>query len=117
MNIIPMNEGRKVTVALAGAILTLGGALAIDIEAEQRDVERVITVFADVSGGLSFEGAAYAAVIIIPPRRYTETEVTEIVEGEEVTQIQTTPEPVQVSAVTVQLWAVPEAIETSNTEE
>lgn len=117
MNIIEMNEGHKVTAALAECILTLGGALTIDIEAEQRDVERVITVFADAAGQLSLEGDAYAAVVIIPPRRYVEEEVTETVDGEEATQGVLVAQPCQVSAVTLQLWAVPEANEPTETEE
>ena len=117
MNIIDMNEGHKVTAALAECTLTLGGVLEIDIEAEQRDVERVITVFADAAGQLALEGDAYAAVVIIPPRRYAEEEVTETIDGEEVTQTVSVPQPCQVSAVTLQLWAVPEANEPTETEE
>jgi len=117
MNIIHMNEGHKITTSLDECILTLGGSLTIDIDEEQRDVERVITVFADASGALSFEGDTFAAVIIIPPRRYAEDEVTEIIDGEEVTQTISVPQPCQVSAVTLQLWAVPEANEPTETEE
>ena len=117
MNIIQMNEGHKVTATLDDCVLTLGGALAIDIDAEQSDVERAITVFVDAAGQLSYEGNAYAAVVIIPPRRYAEEELTEEMDGEEITQTISVAQPCQVSAVTLQLWAVPEANEPTETEE
>ena len=117
MNIIHMNEGYKVAATLADCVLTLGAALTIDIAEAQADTEQVITVFADAAGQLSYEGETYAAVVIIPPRRYVEEEVTETVEGEEVTQIVSVPQPCQASAVTLQLWAVPEANEPTETEE
>ena len=106
MNIIQMNEGHKVTAAIADCVLTLGGALTIDIDAEQSDVERVITVFVDAAGELSYEGNTYAAVIIIPPRRYADEEVTEDMDGEEVTQTISVAQPCQVSAVTLQLLSL-----------
>jgi hypothetical protein len=117
MNVIHMNEGHKVTAMMAACVLTLGGALSIDIAAAQRDTETVITVFADAAGKLSYEGETYAAVVIIPPRRCVDEEVTETVDGEEVTQTLSVPQPCQASAVTLQLWAVPEATEPTETEE
>lgn len=117
MNIIHMNEGRKIATSLDGLILTLGGTLAIDIGGEQRDIERVINVFVDADGTPSFEGDTFAAVIVIPPRRYGNMEVKETVGGEEVTQIVSVPQPCQISAVTLHLWAVPEPTNHTETEE
>lgn len=107
MNIQHLNEGRKVEFELDGCELTLGG-MVIDLEVEQRDTERVISIFADSAGQLSTEGDAYAAIIIIPPRRYVDEEVTETVDGEEVIQTISVPQPCSAEAVTLQLWALPE---------
>lgn len=115
MNIEHMNEGEKAAFELEGCVLTLG-SLIFDIGDEQADTERVISVFADAAGHLSLDGEAYAAVIIIPPRRYVDEEVTETIDGEEVTQIVPVPQPCQADAVTLQLWALPENPETTEQE-
>lgn len=107
MNIVHMNDGAKAAFELEGCVLTLG-PLIFDIGEEQFDTEKVISVFADPAGQLALEGDAYAAVLIIPPRRYVDDEVTETIDGEEVTQIVPVPQPCQAEAVTLQLWALPE---------
>ncbi len=111
MNIQHLNEGRKAEFELDGCELTLGN-LVIDLAEEQRDNERVISVFAGTDGQLSLEGDTYAAVIVIPPRRYVDEEVTEMIDSEEVTQIIPVPQPCSAEAVTLQLWAMPENPET-----
>ncbi|MFN8682762.1 hypothetical protein ACDP63_16710 [Paracoccus sp. P2] len=116
MNIVHLNEGAKLAFELEGCVLTLGGTLTINLAEEQQDTERVISVFADAAGQPELEGDAYAALIIIPPRRYVDEEVTETVEGEEVTQIVPVPQPCQADAVTLQLWALPENPETPEQE-
>lgn len=101
MNIIHMNEGRKAAIGLTGSILTLG-TISIDLDAVQGDIQRVLTVYVDAGGGLSFHGEAYAAVVIIPPRRYTDMEATDGEPAGPPTML-----PCQAGAVTLQLWALP----------
>lgn len=57
MNIVHMNEGTKAEFELEGCVLTLG-ALIFDIDEEQLDTEKVISVFADTAGQLALEGDA-----------------------------------------------------------
>jgi len=116
MNIVHMNEGPKAAFELEGCVLTLG-ELIFDIGEEQVDTEKVISVFADATGQLALEGDAYAAVIIIPPRRYIDEEVTETIDGDEVTQIVPVPQACTAEAVTLQLWALPETSETTTEQE
>lgn len=101
MNIIHMNEGRKAAVGLTGSILTLG-TISIDLDAVQGDIQRVLTVYVDAAGDLAFHGEAYAAVVIIPPRRY---EIAVAPEGEPAAP--SVPLPCQPATVTLQLWALP----------
>lgn len=115
MNIVHMNEGAKAAFELEGCVLTLG-SLIFDIGEEQLDTEKVISVFTDASGQLALDGDAYAAVIIIPSRRYVDEEVTETIDGEEVTQIVPVAQPCTAEAVTLQLWALPENPETAEQE-
>lgn len=116
MNIMHMNEGAKAAFELDDCTLILGNLL-IDLGEEREDTERVLSVFTDGDGQLSFEGDVYAAVIIIPPRRYVDEEITETVGGEEVTQTVSVPQPCQAEAVTLQLWALPENPATPEDEE
>ncbi len=116
MNITHMNEGRKVALEVDGCTLILGNML-IDLNEEQEDTERVLSVFIDDGGQLSFEGDIYAAVIIIPPRRYADEEITEMVDGEEIVRAVSMPQPCQAGAVTLQLWAPPKKTATNEDEE
>lgn len=116
MNIVHMNAGAKTAFELEGGVLTLG-SLIFDIREAQTDTERVISVFTDAAGQLSLEGDTYAAVIIVPPRRYVDEAVTETIDGEEVTQIVPVPRPCQAEAITLQLWALPETPETTAEQE
>jgi len=59
----------------------------------------------------------YAATIILPPRRYADEEVDEIMDGEEVVQIVPVAQPLQVAAVTLQLWSIGTAHAESENEE
>ncbi|TDE34122.1 hypothetical protein [Antarcticimicrobium sediminis] len=117
MNVTHMNEGHKVAYTLDGSILTIGESVVLDLDEEQEDVERVISVFAGDDGTLSEDGHNYAAVIIIPPRRYANEEVDEIIDGEEVVQIIPVAQPCQVAAVTLQLWSIAMAHAESEKEE
>ncbi|PTV94006.1 hypothetical protein C8J27_11057 [Rhodobacter aestuarii] len=99
MNITKMTNGPVIDWALDGAALTFAGALTVDLEAEARDVGRAITVFVDAAGMPSFEGEKYAAVIVVPPRQYTESEVDE--------EAVIVPLAINLDAVQLQLWALP----------
>lgn len=108
MNIVHMNEGEKIAHSLEDCVLTLAdGAAVIDLDEAQRDTEQVITLRVGADGVLSEGGGAYAAVLIIPPRRYSSEEVTEEVDGETETFVARVPQPCEPAAVTLQLWALP----------
>lgn len=118
MNIVHMNEGEKIDHALEGCLLSLGlGELEVDLEAMQADTEQVLTVRVDAGGRISPDGQAYAAVVIVPPRRYLDQEITEEVDGETVTYSAPVAQPCDPGAVTLQLWAVPRASATTEDEE
>lgn len=112
MNVVSMNDGLKAAHSLAGTILTLSGsdALSLDLAEAERDTETVISVFADRACCLSLEGGTYAAVVVIPPRRYLDQEVEE--EGTDGPRLVTVPvaQPLNTEAVTLRLWALPEII-------
>lgn len=118
MNIEHMNEGTKADFELVECVLSLGdGEIIIDLAEEQRDIERVISVFANSAAELHLTGETYAAVIIIPPRRYTDEEVTVEIDGEEVIEIVPVPQPCSAEAVTLRLWALPEHPDETENEE
>lgn len=108
MNIVHMNEGEKIAHALDECMLTLGDDSAvIDLDEAQRDTEQVLTFRVGADGVLREDGSAYAAVLIIPPRRYASEEVSEEVDGETETYTARVPLPCEPAAATLQLWALP----------
>lgn len=117
MNVTHMNEGHKVAYSLDGSILTIGESVVLNLDEEQEDVARAVSIFAGDDGTLSQDGHNYAATIILPPRRYADEEVDEIIDGEEVVQIVPVAQPLQVAAVTLQLWSIGTAHAESENEE
>ncbi|WPZ28192.1 hypothetical protein T8A63_11020 [Sulfitobacter sp. OXR-159] len=117
MNVTHMNKGPKVAHSLEGSILTIGQNIVLDLNEEQEDVERVISLFVDDEGQLQESGKRYAAVIVVPPRRYLDEEVDDVVDGEEVVQIIPVAQPCQVAAVTLQLWSIDETADPTENEE
>jgi hypothetical protein len=94
-----MNEGRRAEYSLVGHILTIEGD-SYDLQALQQDVELKIDVI---------KNNQYIANIIIPPKRYrlVERQGTDI-SGEPITVQVPEPEPLDVNAVILNLWAIPE---------
>jgi hypothetical protein len=103
--------------ALEGAVLTIGG-IAVDLETEQEDQE-VIIAFSDHNGMIHrgmMPCCAYAAEVLIPPRRYETAEAEGPPEGaffgsEEgsqseapATHMETVPVPLDLDSVIVKLW-------------
>ncbi|MQP64709.1 hypothetical protein GE253_05040 [Niveispirillum sp. SYP-B3756] len=106
MHVVPMTVGVPPLHALDGAVLTLstggGHQLSIDLGEAERDTETVISVFV-ARGRLSLaRGGAYAAVIQVPPRRYTEEW------GEDGPRM--VAQPLNIDAVSLQLWALPDTL-------
>ena len=78
MNIIEMNDGRKVDYALRKTKLTFAdGALTIDLARYQRDYTVTKDIMADGDGNLlvGANGRYYVAQVEIPPIEYEETVV------------------------------------------
>ncbi|HOP33217.1 MAG TPA: hypothetical protein PKU94_07575 [Candidatus Hydrothermia bacterium] len=94
-----MNEGRKAEYSLDGYILTVDGE-SYDLAALQQDTEVILDVI---------KNNQYIANIIIPPRkyRYVERQETDI-SGEPITVQVPEPEPLDINAVILNLWAIPE---------
>lgn len=118
MNVIEMNDGRKVDYALRKTKLTFAdGALTIDLARYQRDY----TVTKDIDGNLlvGANGRYYVAQVEIPPIEYEET----VVEAEPMpaaesegenqdggtetrTTVERTAKPLNTDEVTLRLWSV-----------
>jgi hypothetical protein len=108
MQIREMTAGRKIAWRLEGSVLYFGEAdeQSVDLADRQRDEAVVVDVYVDracciVGAG---ENAAYAANVLIPPRRYAEVE--QVVDGETVLVREAVA--VDVNAVVLQLWGLPE---------
>ena len=107
--------------SLEGKILMVAG-IAIDLEAEQRDEERVL-VFSRCNGevhrGMMGDCCEYAAEVVIPQRRYEPVEVpNEDGDGEEpATHMEMAPVPLDVESVVVKLWPMEELQAEINQEE
>jgi hypothetical protein len=109
MDVQQMTKGRVLEHHLDGTELHIGSpAQVIDLAARERDAEVVIGLRADAAGGLDPEGDLHAATIIIPPRRYELGEVTEESDGETITYQDHVAQPLNLAAVTLQLYGLPE---------
>lgn len=118
MNIIEMNDGRKVDYALRKTKLTFAdGALTIDLARYQRDYTVTKDIMADGDGNLlvGANGRYYVAQVEIPPIEYEET----VVEAEPMpaaesegdgtetrTTVERTAKPLNTDEVTLRLWSV-----------
>ena len=106
MNVIEMNDGRKVDYALRKTKLTFAdGALTIDLARYQRDYTVTKDIMADGDGNLlvGANGRYYVAQVEIPPIEYEET-----VDGgtETRTTVERTAKPLNTDEVTLRLWSV-----------
>lgn len=116
MDVQHMSKGRVLEHHLDGTELHIGTpAQVIDLAEKERDAEVVIGLRADAAGALDPEGDLHAATIIIPPRRYEMGEVTEETDGETITYQDRIAQPLNVAAVTLQLYGLP-ALPTENEE-
>jgi hypothetical protein len=103
--------------SLEGAVLTIGG-IAVDLEAEQKDQEVIIT-FSD-HNGMTHRGMTpccdYVAEALIPPRRYETVEAegppsgtgapgdNADKDGAPATHMETVPVPLDLDSVILKLW-------------
>jgi len=91
---------------LTGSILTVAG-IAVDLEAEQEDQEKVIAITLCGISGKAMRGmmqcCKYLADIIIPPRKY---ELVEAEDEEAVTHTESVPLPLDVDSVILRTWPV-----------
>lgn len=120
MNVIEMNDGRKVDYALRKTKLTFAeGALTIDLARYQRDYTVTKDIMADGDGNLlvGANGRYYVAQVEIPPIEYEETvveaEPMPAAEGEDqdggtetLTTVERTAKPLDTDEVTLRLWSV-----------
>lgn len=120
MNVIEMNDGRKVDYALRKTKLTFAeGALTIDLARYQRDHTVTKDIMADGDGNLlvGANGRYYVAQVEIPPIEYEETvveaEPMPAAEGEDQdggtetrTTVERTAKPLDTDEVTLRLWSV-----------
>jgi len=103
-----INEGPKIDYALDRTVLGLGGgAVSIDLAARQQDTETVIDICRDDGHLVEGMGRWYVATIIIPPRRYHLVNTGQIGDnGAPV--LAPEPLPLDLDAVVLNLWALPE---------
>lgn len=120
MNVIEMNDGRKVDYALRKTKLTFAdGALTIDLARYQRDYTVTKDIMADGDGNLlvGTNGRYYVAQVEIPAIEYEETvveaEPIPAAEGEDQdgstetrTTVERTAKPLDTDEVTLRLWSV-----------
>jgi len=103
---------------LTDSILTVAG-IAVDLEAEQGDQEKVIAITKCGVTGKIMRGmmpcCKYLADIIIPPRKYKEVEVTEEPvtppkgkpkDEDAVTHTENVPLPLDLNSVILRTWPV-----------
>ena len=111
MNVIEMNDGRKVDYALRKTKLTFAdGALTIDLARYQRDYTVTKDIMADGDGNLlvGANGRYYVAQVEIPPIEYEETvvEAGPMPGTETRTTVERTAKPLNTDEVTLRLWSV-----------
>jgi hypothetical protein len=114
MLIKEMTESKKIAYRLEGNILYLGdnNEIEINLDQRQKDVAVAIDVYFDAGMLSEDSGRHYAANILIPPRRYKETLVnSKDMQGNDIVITQKEPVSVDVGAVALQLWGIPEKIE------
>lgn len=105
MIVIEKNVGVKIPYAVKGAKVSFDDDLTINLTKREQDWAVHIDICYDEDGVLvigTAAGRAYVAELDIPERQYTET--SKIVDGE--TTITKTPVPLDMSTVTLALWAV-----------
>lgn len=112
MNIVEMNEGKKIDYNLTGTTLDFAdGALALNLARYQQDEAVTRDIMVDADGYLTTgRGRYYAAQVEIPAREYAEVEAQTADgdtagqgEGEGVTR---TPLPLDTDDVTLYLFAI-----------
>lgn len=83
MNIVEMNEGRKVQYEVSGTRISFADeALSFDIARQQRDYENIRDIMAGADGSLNVgAGDYYVAQVVIPPIEYEETDAVHLAEG------------------------------------
>ncbi|WP_422448177.1 AAA family ATPase [Thermoanaerobacterium sp. DL9XJH110] len=106
-----INEGPKIDYTLDGTVLTLGGgAVSVDLATRQQDTETVIDICRDDGHLVEGMGRWYVATIIIPPRRYHLVDTGQVDEnGAPVLASEALP--LDLDAVVLNLWALPETSE------
>jgi hypothetical protein len=113
MLIKEMTEGKKIAYRLNGNILYLGDndEIEINLNQRQKDVAVAIDVYLDADMLSEGVGRHYAANILIPPGRYKEVLVnSKDMQGNDIVVTQKEPLSVDVNAVVLQLWGIPEKI-------
>lgn len=112
MNVVEVNEGRKIPYTVSMSNITFDDVLSLNVPKLERDFDVVVDVCIDKTGmvvtGL---GVKYAAQIEIPARQYTDSEMENPdynPEDEDSVRIITVHEPVPFSMdnVTLKLYAV-----------
>lgn len=133
MNVIELNEGRKVEYELRGTKLDFAdGTLTMNLAKYQRDYPVTKTITGDAEGNLLIDGSEsrfYVAEVEIPAIEYEDVEVegeaenataTAAVEDAEKTEEETTPaedtahkthierkaKPLNTDDVTLRLWSI-----------
>lgn len=127
MNVIELNEGRKVEYELHGTKLDFAdGTLTMNLAKYQRDYPVTKTITGDAEGNLLIDGSDsrfYVAEVEIPAIEYEDVEVegeaenatmTEAVEGETEAAEDTThkshierkAKPLNTDDVTLRLWSI-----------
>lgn len=108
MDIQILTDGAHAQHQLDGSVLTLTlgeSRLSLDLAAEQADATHVIEIRTDRAGqALSqSEGDTYAALITLPPRRYSVPDPETDADGAPLTPVAA---PLDTAAVTLQLWGI-----------
>lgn len=116
VTVIEKNPGRKIEWVQDGPRLTFGDdELMVNVAKYQRDWPVHLDVCGDKSGNLVIgvgEGRYYVAQVDIPPVQYgepepAEAEVDDVTESGEAQESATTePVPLELSDVTLTLWAI-----------
>lgn len=116
MQVIEEGPGPLAPWSLEGLVLMVGDC-PIDLATEERDVEARVIVYADQDCCLSLEpGRRYAALVVIPPRRYAEAPEAEALDPEEEAPARV-PLPVDPATCRLHLWTLPETPKHSDEDE
>lgn len=110
MNVVEMNEGKKISYNLTGTTLDFAdGALALNLARYQQDEAVTRDIMVDADGYLTTgKGRYYAAQVEIPAREYTEVD-TQTADGDTAGQSEgatRTPLPLDTDDVTLYLFAI-----------